>query len=108
MVRLVRPLAPPDQAGVAHRAVEPGAERLGLADPRRVAIGLEQRLLHGVVGVVRPAAHEQAEAIGHFLRPHEERLHGVLVAGLDRPHERPRTRPPPGGPGLLFLKIRAA
>ena len=87
VIRLVRALATADQAGVADGAVQPGPERLGLADPRRVAIRLQQRLLHRVVGVIGPAADEQAEAVRDLLRPHQQRLHGVLAARLDRPHQ---------------------
>ena len=78
--RFARSLPPSNQAGIAHRAIEPRFECARVADTPDVSIRLDQRLLHRILGIVGMTAHRRAESPGGLLRPHQESLERLRVA----------------------------
>jgi hypothetical protein len=78
---LVCALPADHQAGIAHCAIEPGAEGARFSQAAHMPVRLQQGLLHGVLGVIRLAAHGHAEAPGHVLCRHQQPFQGLAVAG---------------------------
>ena len=69
------------QAGVHHDAVQPAADRTVVPEPRRVSVGLEQRVLEGVGGILRIMAGQPGEPVQLLAVPVEQLLERVPVAG---------------------------
>jgi hypothetical protein len=70
-------------------AVQPGAERVGPAEPTCLAHQQQERGLKGVVGVVAVVQHAPADAQHHWAMPSYQHGKGFLVALVGKPFEEP-------------------
>ena len=69
--------------------MEPGVETLGLAEPRELAPGRDERLLHGVLGPVDVTQDPMRDGEEPIRRAAGEGGEGLLVPGSSRQDERP-------------------
>ena len=69
--------------------MEPGIEPLDLAEPRELAPGRDERLLHGIIGQVDIAQDPLRDGEQPIRRAASEGPKGLLVPGPRRQYERP-------------------
>jgi hypothetical protein len=70
-------------------AMKPGVETLGLTEPRKLAPGRDERLLHGVIGQVGVTQDPIRDGEEPICRAASEGGERLLVPGSSRQDERP-------------------